>query len=115
LATGTGLIPCFYVVAKNPSKSPVLCTISWQAVFFFLRWGIVSLSPNPQAGGPHLVGCPRLLNQYIRSYPALYGGRLLHPQPEESPCCDDRYPYNILIHLIIRTIRKFIHLVHITI
>jgi hypothetical protein len=24
--------------------------------------------PNPQAGGPPLVGCPRLLIQYIRSY-----------------------------------------------
>jgi hypothetical protein len=26
-------------------------------------------SPNPQAGGPHLVGCLRLLIQNIRSYP----------------------------------------------
>jgi hypothetical protein len=26
-----------------------------------LWWGVVSISPNPQAGGPHLVGCPRLL------------------------------------------------------
>jgi hypothetical protein len=25
--------------------------------------------PNPQAEGPLLVGCPRLLIQYIRSYP----------------------------------------------
>ncbi|KAJ4446561.1 hypothetical protein ANN_13258 [Periplaneta americana] len=29
----------------------------------------VSPSPNPQAGGPPLIGCPRLLIQYIRSYP----------------------------------------------
>ena len=35
----------------------------------FLRWGVVSISPNPQVGGPLLVGCPRLLIQYIRSYP----------------------------------------------
>jgi hypothetical protein len=35
----------------------------------FLRWGVVSPTPNPQAGGPPLVGCPRLLIQYIRSYP----------------------------------------------
>jgi hypothetical protein len=28
-----------------------------------------SPTPNPQAGGPPLVGCPRLLIQYIRSYP----------------------------------------------
>jgi hypothetical protein len=25
--------------------------------------------PNPQAGAPPLVGCPRLLIQYIRRYP----------------------------------------------
>jgi hypothetical protein len=24
--------------------------------------------PNPQAGGPPLIGCPRLLIQYIRSH-----------------------------------------------
>jgi hypothetical protein len=24
--------------------------------------------PNPQAGGPHLVGCTQLLIQYINSY-----------------------------------------------
>jgi hypothetical protein len=28
----------------------------------------VSPTPNPQAGGPPLVGCPRLLIRYIRSY-----------------------------------------------
>jgi hypothetical protein len=35
----------------------------------FLRGGVVSTSPNPQAGGPPLVGCPRLLIQNIRSCP----------------------------------------------
>jgi hypothetical protein len=34
----------------------------------FLRWGVVSPTLNPQAGGPPLVGCPRLLIQYIRRY-----------------------------------------------
>jgi hypothetical protein len=34
----------------------------------FLRWGVVSHTPNPQAGGPPLVGCPPLLIRYIRSY-----------------------------------------------
>jgi hypothetical protein len=29
---------------------------------------VVSPPPNPQAGGPPTVGCPRLLIQYIRSY-----------------------------------------------
>jgi hypothetical protein len=31
--------------------------------------GVVSTSPNPQAGGPPLVGCPKLIIQYVRSYP----------------------------------------------
>jgi hypothetical protein len=31
--------------------------------------GFVSPTSNPQAEEPHLVGCPRLLIQYIRSYP----------------------------------------------
>jgi hypothetical protein len=30
---------------------------------------VVSTPPNLQAGGPPPVGCPRLLIQYIRSYP----------------------------------------------
>jgi hypothetical protein len=38
-------------------------------VFIFLRSGVVSPPPNPEAGGPPLVGCPRLLIQYIRSCP----------------------------------------------
>ena len=32
-----------------------------------LQGGFVSTSPNPQAGGPPLDGCPRMLIQYIRS------------------------------------------------
>jgi hypothetical protein len=30
--------------------------------------------PNPRAGGPPLVGCPRLLIEYIRSYPPYLEG-----------------------------------------
>jgi len=56
---------------------------------YFLRWGVVSTSPNSQAGGPPFVGCPRLLIQYIRSYPP-YWRPFLHPQPEDAPCCGDR-------------------------
>jgi hypothetical protein len=29
----------------------------------------LNLAPNPQTGGPHIVGCPRLFLQYIRSNP----------------------------------------------
>jgi hypothetical protein len=46
-------------------KHLVLCSITK----VFLRRGVVSTSLNPQAGGPPGVGCPRLLIQYIRSYP----------------------------------------------
>jgi hypothetical protein len=45
----------------------------------------------PQTGGPPFVGCPRLLIQYIRSYPP-YWSPFLHPQTEDAPCCGDRNP-----------------------
>ena len=59
-------------------------------------------SPNPQAGGPPLVGCPRLLIQFIRSYPP-YRRPFLHPQPEDAPCRGDRDPQtriNLLLQII---------------
>ena len=59
--------------------------------FFFLRWVVVSTSPNPQSGGPPLVCCPRLLIQFIRSYPPYRKG-FLYPQPEDAPCRGDRDP-----------------------
>jgi hypothetical protein len=42
--------------------------VTFRNMFLFLRWEVVSPPPNPQAGGPPLAGCPRLLIQYIRSY-----------------------------------------------
>ena len=56
----------------------------------FLRW-VVSTSPNPQAGGSPLVGCPRQLLRYIRSYPPCWRP-FLHPQPEDALCRGDRDP-----------------------
>ena len=47
--------------------------------------------PIPQAGGPPFVDCPRLLIQYIRSYPP-YRRPFLHPQPKDAPCRGDRDP-----------------------
>jgi hypothetical protein len=41
----------------------------YQNMVNFLRWGVYSPTPNPQAGGPLLVGCLWLLIQYIRSDP----------------------------------------------
>ena len=56
-----------------------------------LQGRVVSTSPNPQAGGPPLVGCPRLLIQFICSYPP-YQRLFLYPQPEGAPCHGDRDP-----------------------
>jgi hypothetical protein len=47
------------------SPGPRLCIV-FRNMVIFLRWGVVSTSPNPEAGGPPLVCCPRL---HIRSYP----------------------------------------------
>jgi len=44
----------------------------------FLQGGVVSTSPNPQAGGPPLVGCPRLLIQFIRSRSSIRNLRTRH-------------------------------------
>ena len=49
----------------SPIPTP-LCMI--RNMFKFLRRGVVSTSPNSHAGGPPLVGCSRLLIQYIHSY-----------------------------------------------
>jgi len=62
-----------------------------------LQGGIVSPSPNPQAGRTHLVGCPRLLIQFIRSCPP-YRRPFLYPQSEDTQCCGDRDPLHSLIH-----------------
>jgi len=56
-----------------------------------LQGGVVSTSPNPEAGGPPLVGCTRLLIKFIRSYPP-YRRPFLYPQPEDAPCRGDRDP-----------------------
>jgi hypothetical protein len=40
-----------------------------QGSLIFYGKGLLALRPTPKAGGPPLVVCPRLLIQYIRSYP----------------------------------------------
>jgi hypothetical protein len=57
---------------------------------------ILYTSPHCQAGEP-LVGCPRLLIQYIRSYPPCCRP-FDHPQPEDAPCRGDRNPLNLGIN-----------------
>jgi len=79
-----------YRIHMCPSHFPILkYTLTVSLHDTFLRPGVVSTSPNPQAGGSPLVGCPQLLIQYIRSYP-LYWRPILHPQPEDAPCRGDR-------------------------
>ena len=56
-----------------------------------LQGGVVRTSPNPQARRPPLAGCPRLLIQFIRSYPP-YRRLFLYPQPEDAPCRGERDP-----------------------
>ena len=59
-------ISCLFST-KNQSKAEALW--KFRNMGEFIRRGVVSTSPNPQSAGPPLVGCPRLLIQYIRSQP----------------------------------------------
>ena len=58
-----------------------------------LQGGVVSTSPNPQ------VVCPRLLIQFIRSYPP-YRRPFLYPQPEDAP-----YRITCTLNNVTRTVR----------
>jgi hypothetical protein len=54
-----------YVMLSHVSRLHV----RFRSKLLFLRRGVVSPTINTQAGGTPLVGCPRLLIQYIHSYP----------------------------------------------
>ena len=56
------------VLHQRINRSSKLCEMFCNIVQFW-RWGVFSTTANPQAGGPPLIGCLRLLIQYIRSYP----------------------------------------------
>jgi hypothetical protein len=59
----------------------------------FCNEELLTPRPPPPAGGPSLVGCPRLLFQYIRSYPPYWRPLFRqHAQPEYAPCRGDRDP-----------------------
>jgi hypothetical protein len=59
----------------------------------YVFYGEELLAPRstPQTGGSPLVGCPRLLFQYICAYPP-YWRPFLHPQHEDAPWHGDRDP-----------------------
>ena len=82
-----GVVYLWIVLSPEEASRPWV----YRNNFFFSWGGVVSASPSPQPGGPPLVGCPRLLIQFIRSYPP-YWRLFLHPQPEDVPCRGDRDP-----------------------
>jgi hypothetical protein len=80
--------------------------------YFFLRWGVVSTSPNPQAGGPPLVGCVRdsLFNVFATT---LHNWRpFLDPQPEDAPCRGDRGPLNTEF-VVVRHVNIGVRIIHV--
>jgi len=93
--TGLQLVkkfPAFHGTRRLPQSQASATSRRW--VFLnkvFLQGGVVSTSTNPQAGGLPLVGCPRLLIQFIRSY-SRYRRPFLYPQPEDAPCRGDSDP-----------------------
>jgi hypothetical protein len=98
----------FHCLGRNEASDQVgassICFVT-RPVF---QWGFVSTLPNPQAGGPHLVGCSRLLIQYIRRYP-LYWWSFLHPQPQEAPFRD--YGDSLMVDDIYNFIFKIKHVI----
>jgi hypothetical protein len=82
-----GSLPC----SEEPSTGPFIQTIrpgpnpfvTFHNKLIFLRCRVVSPTPNPPLeDNPFLVGCPRLLIQYIRSCRS-------YPQPEDAPSRGD--------------------------
>jgi hypothetical protein len=61
---------CFQllILYQRIIPSPKLCEMFCN-IIKCLRWGVVSTSPKPQAGGPPLTSRLRLIIQYIRNYP----------------------------------------------
>jgi hypothetical protein len=62
------LISFFHWLGHAKESVQVQGTLKHFVIYYFLWWRVVSLTPNPQAGGPPLAGCPRLRIQYIHSY-----------------------------------------------
>jgi hypothetical protein len=63
----------------------------------FLGWGVVSPTPNPQAGGPPIVGCRRLLIHYICNYPPYLESRRMRWAGHVARMGERRNAYRILV------------------
>jgi len=72
-----------------PFSTPRLSVWLFRNKICFYGEELSAPSPTPKSGGPPLVSCPRLLTQYIRSYPP-YWWPFLHPQREDASCRGDR-------------------------
>ena len=57
----------------------------------FLRWGVVNLSTNPQAGGPPLKLSATAYSTYSQ-LSSISGGCIPYPQPGDAPCREVRDP-----------------------
>ena len=83
------LMSLFHCVGRTKESVQFRGLGKYSVIWYFFRGGVVTISPNPQAGGLILVGCPRLHIQYIRSHHP-YWRPFLHSQPEDAPCHGDR-------------------------
>jgi len=79
---------------ENLKSVAKMCTYNMQWINSFRNKASFSdeellvLQITPQARRSLLVGCPRLLFQYIRRYPPYWRPQ----QPEDAPCRGDRNP-----------------------
>ena len=60
---------------SHPCKITVKTFCGCVVTRFKFLWWVASTLPKLQTGGPPLVRCPRLVNQYIHSYPPHLRGR----------------------------------------
>ena len=68
--------------------------------FWFLQFEVVSLVPNPQAGGLLLVYCPWLLIHYICCYPPYLEAYFPIRNPRDAPCHSDRNPRMVWLEML---------------
>jgi len=88
-----GSLPHSQVPATCPYPKVSVQVQGFVCEYFVTRYVLMGRScqhlAQTQSWRTTLVGCPRLLIQYIRSCPP-YWRPFLHPQPEDAPCRGDR-------------------------
>jgi hypothetical protein len=66
--------------------------------------------PNPKAGGSYLIGCPRLLIQYFRSYPPYLEAVSFTRNPKTRHAVVIRGLINMACHSFKAAVANLIHL-----